>query len=93
MYCDLCRVNVPIEENFQKVIIGDSTVAEVCITCGTQLASGIKTQVMAASKKIADAQEAVQAPPAATAPPVDPGDPQAKTPEELNSGSRQGPAK
>lgn len=60
MYCDLCRADVPIEENFQKIVVGETIVAEVCITCGTKVASGVKSSVMEASKQVAAAQAAVQ---------------------------------
>ena len=92
MNCDLCRINVPIEENFQNVEIGGIKIAEMCITCGSKLANLVKTQ-MAEANKAADAvQAAVPPTPEAPEVPEAPTAPEAPKTPPATLPPRDGPA-
>lgn len=53
-YCDLCRKPLPTAESLQAIMIGEKKVADVCLTCGSAIGSGI-------SKQIAEAAAAMKA--------------------------------
>lgn len=92
MFCDICRANVPIEENFQKVEVGGNLVAECCITCGTKVANFVKGQVIEASKAIAAAEAAVQTPSAPAEVPAIPAKDLPQEPAAAAPKTNEGPA-
>lgn len=57
LFCDLCRVSVPIEENLQTVEIGGAKIAELCLTDAQKLIQGIKQQVIDAQKQVKEAMQ------------------------------------
>ena len=92
MHCDLCRTNVPIEENFQEVVIGKVKIAEMCITCGSKLANLVKTQMAEANKAVDAAQAAVPPVPEAPQAPDEPRGTPGPGPVLPSDTSRDGPA-
>ena len=63
LYCDLCRKSVAIEEALKKVAIGENIIAEVCLTCGSQLEQSLKKQMADNEAAMIMARKAAQAPP------------------------------
>ena len=61
IYCDLCRANIPIPENMQKIMIGDSMIAEVDLTCAQQIKNSIQQQISEVAKQMEAAKAAVPA--------------------------------
>ena len=85
IFCDLCRANIPVETALSTVKVDDEVVAELCLTCSSQMKTGMRQQIAGVTAKmnaaknviavpedpqVAPAPEAPQvAPPPATAPP------------------------
>lgn len=65
LYCDFCRGSVPIDSNMQPVAIGDDKIGDACITCASQLGTGLKKQIAEMEMKF---KEALKAPSAAAVP-------------------------
>ena len=63
LYCDLCRKSVAIEEALKKVSIGENVIAEVCLTCGSQLEQSLKKQMVDNEAAVIMARKAAQVPP------------------------------
>lgn len=91
LYCDLCRVSVPIEENLQKIEIGGAKIAEVCLTDASKLIGAVKAQTADAAKIMTEATPAAKAEvPPSTIPPIKAEDlPATAKPSGL--ASREGP--
>jgi len=65
MYCDLCRVTVAIEAGLKPVLIGESKICEVCLTCASRLEQSLKKQIADNETAVMIAKKAAQAPKAA----------------------------
>ena len=78
-FCDMCRAKLPLATSLQEIKIGDKVAAEVCITCGSELSTGIQQQKAAAATKMAQTQAEIAGQPAAppTAPPAEGAPPEA----------------
>lgn len=85
--CDLCGREVPIASQLLPVKIGEKTVAQVCLNCGSTLEKGVQDgkAKLAADKAVAQetVAEEAQGKPAperqtATEPPAAPTQPQAQ---------------
>lgn len=61
LFCDICRNSVAIETALQKIVIGETVIGEVCLTCASQLGHGIKEQMTAAATAVNEARVAAQA--------------------------------
>lgn len=60
LYCDNCRNAVAIETALQNIVIGETQIGEVCLTCASQLSHALKGQFADAAKQVQDAKIAVQ---------------------------------
>lgn len=70
LYCDFCRISVPIEENLQKIEIGGSKTAEVCLTDAQKLITAVKVQIAEAAKQMTAATPAAKAEVPGAVPPM-----------------------
>jgi len=62
LYCDLCRKSVPLVSALQAVMIGETSIAEVCLNCASTLKQGINQQIQEATRAVLAAQKAVMQP-------------------------------
>jgi hypothetical protein len=62
LYCDLCRATIAIDAGLKPILIGDSKICEVCLTCASRLEQGFKKQVSDAEAAVIMAKRAAMAP-------------------------------
>ncbi len=74
LFCDLCHKQLPKETPLDKVMVGESELGEVCLTCGSALKNVLTKQFADADAQF---RAAAQAPPRA-APSADAPAPPAK---------------
>ena len=87
MFCDLCRATVAIEEALKKVSIGENVIAEVCLTCGSQLEQGLKSKMAENTAAIMLAKKTAQAQVQSAPPAPDQSTQQAPKPADKSAGA------
>ncbi|MHA1409328.1 MAG: hypothetical protein ACTSQY_03230 [Candidatus Odinarchaeia archaeon] len=61
--CDMCEATVPVADQLLPVMIGETKVTDVCITCGSKLEQQIKQAVIDGQNARAQAQQPIPTPP------------------------------
>jgi len=60
LYCDLCRATIAIEAGLKPVLIGETKICEVCLTCASRLEQGLKKQIADSETAVIMAKKAAQ---------------------------------